>query len=172
MPQDGSSLAGLRLLPESALLQRSPLHIPEQNIATSFLPTTAMPLARTGPLRPAWRTLPRTARSLAGSETCGASGCHTEIYDEWKTSAHRPAAMDPVFQSIQNVMAKQNGPESTRYCGGCHDPISQFSGTKNIFVEKLTGAQGLQRGHFLHGLPLHSEDGHPGQCELHHVAAH
>ncbi len=43
-------------------------------------------------------------------------------------------------------MAKQNGPESTRYCGGCHDPISLFSGTKNIFVENLTGLQGYQEG--------------------------
>ena len=32
-------------------------------------------------------------------------------------------------------MAEQNGAESTRYCGGCHDPISLFSGTKNIFTE-------------------------------------
>jgi hypothetical protein len=86
------------------------------------------------------------AQSLAGSETCGASGCHTEIYNEWKTSAHRYAAMDPIFQGIQSVMAKQNGPESTRYCGGCHDPISLFSGTKNIFVEKLTGLQGYNEG--------------------------
>src|SRR5215472_7477728 len=85
-------------------------------------------------------------RSIAGSETCGASGCHTEIYKEWKTSAHRYAAMDPIFQGIQNVMAKQNGPESTRYCGGCHDPISLFSGSKNIFVEKLTGLQGYNEG--------------------------
>jgi len=85
-------------------------------------------------------------RSLAGSETCGASGCHTEIYNEWKTSAHRYAAMDPIFQGIQNVMAKQNGAESTRYCGGCHDPISLFSGTKNIFVDKLTGLQGYNEG--------------------------
>ncbi len=84
--------------------------------------------------------------SLAGSETCGASGCHTEIYNEWKTSAHRYSAMDPIFQGIQNVMAKQNGPESTRYCGGCHDPISLFSGTKNILVEKLTGLQGYNEG--------------------------
>jgi Cytochrome c554 and c-prime len=86
------------------------------------------------------------ARVLAGSETCGASGCHTQIYDEWKPSAHRYAAMDPIFQGIQNVMAKQNGPESTRYCGGCHDPISLFSGTKNIFVEHLTGLQGYNEG--------------------------
>ena len=27
-------------------------------------------------------------RSLAGSETCGSSGCHTEIYREWQSSAH------------------------------------------------------------------------------------
>ncbi len=85
-------------------------------------------------------------RSLAGSETCGSSGCHTEIYREWQTSAHRYAAMDPIFQGIQTVMAKQNGPESTRYCGGCHDPISLFSGTKNVFVEKLTGSQGYNEG--------------------------
>ena len=85
-------------------------------------------------------------RSLAGSQTCGASGCHTEIYNEWKTSAHRYAAMDPIFQGIQNVMAKQNGPESTRYCGGCHDPISLFSGSKNIFVERLTGSLGYDEG--------------------------
>src|SRR5215472_13897885 len=86
------------------------------------------------------------SRSLAGSESCGASGCHTEIYQEWKTSAHRYAAMDPIFQGIQNVMAKQNGPESTRYCGGCHDPISLFSGSKNIFVERLTGSLGYDEG--------------------------
>ena len=85
-------------------------------------------------------------RSLAGSATCGASGCHTQIYDEWKTSAHRYAAMDPIFQGIQNVMAKQNGPESTRYCGGCHDPISLFSGSKNLFAEKLTGSLGYHEG--------------------------
>jgi hypothetical protein len=86
------------------------------------------------------------ARSLAGSATCGSSGCHTQIYEEWKPSAHRYAAMDPIFQGIQNVMAKQNGAESTRYCGGCHDPISLFSGTKNIFVEKLTGLDGYNEG--------------------------
>lgn len=86
------------------------------------------------------------ARSLAGSASCGSSGCHKQIYDEWQPSAHRYAAMDPIFQGIQTVMAKQNGPESTRYCGGCHDPISLFSGTKNIFVEKLTGLDGFNEG--------------------------
>ncbi|MBI4906563.1 MAG: hypothetical protein HY820_23240 [Acidobacteria bacterium] len=106
-----------------------------------------------GKTRPFAPSLARTstggafdARSLAGSDTCGSNGCHAQIYEEWRPSAHRYAAMDPIFQGIQNVMAKQNGPESTRYCGGCHDPISLFSGTKNIFVEKLTGLDGYNEG--------------------------
>ena len=86
------------------------------------------------------------ARSLAGSASCGTAGCHEQILEEWQPSAHRYAAMDTVFLGIQEVMAKQNGPESTRYCGGCHDPISLFSGTKNIFVENLTGLHGYQEG--------------------------
>jgi hypothetical protein len=86
------------------------------------------------------------ARSLAGSDTCGSKGCHQQIYNEWKPSAHRYAAMDSIFLGIQNVMAKQNGPESTRYCGGCHDPISLFSGTKNIFVKNLTSLDGYNEG--------------------------
>ncbi|MBK9137943.1 MAG: hypothetical protein IPM17_04165 [Verrucomicrobia bacterium] len=86
------------------------------------------------------------ARSLAGSHSCGTAGCHEQILEEWEPSAHRYAAMDKIFLGIQNVMAQQNGPESTRYCGGCHDPISLFSGTKNIFVENLTGLHGYQEG--------------------------
>lgn len=86
------------------------------------------------------------ARSLAGSSGCGTAGCHEQIVKEWLPSAHRYAAMDPAFQGIQQVMAKQNGPESTRYCGGCHDPISLFSGTKNLFVENLTSLHGYQEG--------------------------
>jgi hypothetical protein len=86
------------------------------------------------------------SESLAGSDTCGTSGCHSQILAEWRPSAHRYSAMDPLFQKVQSVMAEQNGPESTRYCGGCHDPISLFSGTKNIFAEDLTGQHGYNEG--------------------------
>jgi len=86
------------------------------------------------------------ARSLSGSASCGQSGCHQEIYEEWQVSAHRWSAMDPAFQKVQAVMAEQNGPETTRYCGGCHDPISLFSGAKNVFAEDLTNLAGYQEG--------------------------
>ena len=85
-------------------------------------------------------------RSLSGSQSCGTSGCHEEITREWEVSAHRYASMDAAFQAVQNTMAEQNGATSTRYCGGCHDPISLFSGTKNIFVENLTSLDGYQEG--------------------------
>jgi hypothetical protein len=106
-----------------------------------------------GPDRPFAPSLANTstgtafdARSLGGSESCGTSGCHEQILKEWQVSAHRYSAMDPAFQAVQRVMGEQNGPESTRYCGGCHDPISLFSGTKNIFTEDLTSLIGYQEG--------------------------
>ena len=86
------------------------------------------------------------ARTTSGSFQCGTSGCHEQITAEWSVSAHRWSSMDPAFQTVQEVMAKQNGAESTRYCGGCHDPISLFSGTKNIFTEELTSLVGYQEG--------------------------
>ncbi|CAN5832837.1 hypothetical protein BH11GEM1_BH11GEM1_33950 [soil metagenome] len=106
-----------------------------------------------GPNRPFAPSLAKTssggaydARSLAGSASCGTSNCHKEIYDEWSVSAHRYAAMDPAFQKVQLVMAQQNGAESTRYCGGCHDPISLFAGAKNIFNKDLTNLVGYKEG--------------------------
>ncbi len=89
---------------------------------------------------------PYAAASLAGAETCGTSRCHEQIYREWLPSAHRYSTMDAAFQVIQDVMAKQNGPVSTRYCAGCHDPISLFSGTKYIGVENLSDLDGYQEG--------------------------
>ena len=106
-----------------------------------------------GPDRPFAPSLARTstggaleARALGGSSSCGTSGCHNEILKEWEVSAHRWSAMDPAFRAVQSIMGEQNGPESTRYCGGCHDPISLFSGTKNLFVDDLTNPIGYDEG--------------------------
>lgn len=106
-----------------------------------------------GPDRPFAPSLARTnttqafdARTMGGSKTCGETGCHRQIYDEWSVSAHRYAAMDVGFRAIQTSMGQQNGPESTRYCAGCHDPISLFAGTKNLFRDDLTNPIGRDEG--------------------------
>ncbi len=71
------------------------------------------------------------SRALAGSAGCGSSGCHEQIYEEWLPSAHRYSSLDGLFQRVQEFMANELTPEHTRYCAGCHDPISLFSGAKN-----------------------------------------
>jgi hypothetical protein len=85
-------------------------------------------------------------RAMGGSESCGTSGCHEQILDEWSVSAHRYSAMDPAFRAVQTTMGEQNGPESTRYCAGCHDPISLFAGAKNLYREELTNPIGFDEG--------------------------
>jgi hypothetical protein len=71
------------------------------------------------------------AGALAGSEGCGSNGCHDDIYREWLPGAHRYSSLDDMFQRVQVLMAEETSPEHTRYCAGCHDPISLFSGAKN-----------------------------------------
>lgn len=86
------------------------------------------------------------AQDLAGSASCGTSGCHTQIYKEWLPSAHRYSSMDAMFQRTQELMSEETSPEHTRYCAGCHDPISLFSGAKNsgnITLSSLGADEGI-----------------------------
>lgn len=83
---------------------------------------------------------------LSNSKSCTSSGCHTEIGKEWEVSAHRYSAMDPSFLVVQHAMAVEKGPASTRYCGGCHDPVSLLSGSTNLDDKNLTNAMGMDEG--------------------------
>ncbi len=82
---------------------------------------------------------------LSGSESCGTSGCHEQILAEWQPSAHRFSAMNPPFQQVQQNFATDREPSETRYCAGCHDPISLFAGAKDIHNLDLA-APGMQEG--------------------------
>jgi hypothetical protein len=68
------------------------------------------------------------AEFLTGSESCGASGCHTEIYREWQPSAHRYSAMDPFFETVKRNYIADRGPLAPRYCAGCHEPVALLAG--------------------------------------------
>jgi len=63
------------------------------------------------------------AEALLGSDTCGSSGCHDQIYDEWIPSAHGFSAQDVLFRDVQEVLAETSGSADTRSCAGCHDPV-------------------------------------------------
>ena len=82
---------------------------------------------------------------LAGSRGCGSAGCHGEITDEWLPSAHRFSAMNDPFQAVQKRFAEDREPAETRYCAGCHDPISLFAGAKDLHNQSLA-APGMDEG--------------------------
>lgn len=82
---------------------------------------------------------------LGNSASCGTTGCHQEIYEEWAPSAHRFSAMNPPFQQVQKNFADDREPAETRYCAGCHDPISLFAGAKDIHMMDIE-APGMQEG--------------------------
>jgi hypothetical protein len=82
---------------------------------------------------------------LGNSQSCGTAGCHEQIYAEWEPSAHRFSAMNPSFQAVQKKFAADREPAETRYCAGCHDPISLFAGAKDIHNLSLS-APGMQEG--------------------------
>ncbi|MEX0905237.1 MAG: multiheme c-type cytochrome [Balneolaceae bacterium] len=86
------------------------------------------------------------ANLLGGSQSCGTAGCHQQIKEEWEVSAHRYAAEDPFFRTVQAAMTEEKGAAATRYCAGCHDPISLFAGTKNLHNDDLTNKIGLNEG--------------------------
>lgn len=65
-------------------------------------------------------------RAIAGSEECG--DCHRDIAEQWKSSAHRKAALDPAYERNVNLLAEKKGIEATRYCEGCHAPIALLTG--------------------------------------------
>ncbi len=69
--------------------------------------------------------------AFSRAETCGSSGCHTEIYREWRPSAHGFAAEDSLFLRVQEMLAESDGAAETRSCAGCHDPLILLSGARD-----------------------------------------
>jgi hypothetical protein len=68
------------------------------------------------------------AKLLIESESCGASRCHTTIYEEWLPSAHHFSGADPFYATVKTNYIQAQGLGSGRYCAGCHEPISLISG--------------------------------------------
>jgi len=71
---------------------------------------------------------PVAPQTIANSRACGASGCHTVIYNEWRASAHRWSEEDQFFQEVRSATTEVQGIKSTEKCGGCHAPVSLLSG--------------------------------------------
>lgn len=87
---------------------------------------------------------PVAPAALNNSKSCGTAKCHTEIYTEWAVGAHRWSASDQLYQAVQEIMTREEGAHATRYCAGCHDPISLLTGYKD--AERGLNAPGYDEG--------------------------
>jgi hypothetical protein len=81
---------------------------------------------------------------LANSESCGAAGCHTAIYQEWRANAHRWSAEDQFFQTVRDAMTELHGRSVSEKCSACHDPVSLLSGYNDPSLG--AGAPGYREG--------------------------
>jgi hypothetical protein len=88
--------------------------------------------------------MPLPVPLLANSESCGTSDCHSAIYKEWGTSAHRWSAEDEFFQEVRRVTTEVKGRHETEKCAACHDPVSLLAGQKSPYLGR--SAAGYKEG--------------------------
>jgi Cytochrome c554 and c-prime len=117
---DESRKGPLTLVEEAVTsLQLSP---PQLSAATTALEQARHDMKQAGALQ---------TDAYPRAESCGNSGCHTEIYREWRPSAHGFAAEDSLFLRVQELLAAAGGAAETRSCAGCHDPLTLLSGARD-----------------------------------------
>lgn len=68
---------------------------------------------------------------MANSRSCGLAGCHTDIYNQWYSSAHRWSSTGVFYRKAEEYIVQTDGKVASRYCGGCHDPIALLAGDFN-----------------------------------------
>jgi len=51
------------------------------------------------------------------------SGCHMDLYTQWKGSMHSNAWTDPVYRSALSMMSQASHGKIDNFCMGCHTPV-------------------------------------------------
>ncbi len=71
--------------------------------------------------------------SLSDVDTCAT--CHTDVAEQWKTSAHFFASFDnPIYRASVLRFRRERGNEKSRFCGGCHDPSLMVDGAMDAEI--------------------------------------
>jgi len=78
------------------------------------------------------------SRFFMESESCGKSGCHVDIYQEWNSSAHHFASFNNQWyrKSIE-YMQSVAGVTASKWCAGCHDHALLFTGLMDRPIEEV-----------------------------------
>lgn len=96
---------------------RSPAASPPQAPLRAALPA---PLGEFAPAQVRTRG-EVTSHEIADVDAC--EGCHADVAQQWRTSAHRHASFsNPVYRAVVDGFRKEVGEATSRFCGACHDP--------------------------------------------------
>jgi tetratricopeptide (TPR) repeat protein len=80
-------------------------------------------------------------------ESCARSGCHPDIYAQWKSSAHHFSSFNNQWYRQAVVYMQQvAGVTSSKWCGGCHDPAVLQSGMMDTPIVKIMHTPEAQAG--------------------------
>jgi tetratricopeptide (TPR) repeat protein len=86
-------------------------------------------------------------KHVAGSQSCGASGCHPDIAAQWDASAHHFSSFSNPFyrRAVERLMEEPDGVAKARWCGGCHDPALLLTGrmATKVTAEDPLAAEGV-----------------------------
>jgi hypothetical protein len=68
------------------------------------------------------------------AEQC--ASCHPNHYEEWRSSMHAYAFVDPVFFAMHDRGQLETGGALDQFCTKCHSPIASRSGETPAFFDR------------------------------------
>src|SRR5574341_1267952 len=81
---------------------------------------------------------------FAAPEEC--ASCHPNHYNEWRSSMHAYALVDPVFFAMHERGQKETGGKLDQFCIKCHSPIASLTGETPPFFNRNDLAPISQHG--------------------------
>ncbi|HEX6201088.1 MAG TPA: multiheme c-type cytochrome, partial [Thermoanaerobaculia bacterium] len=80
-------------------------------------------------------------------QSCGRSGCHPDVLEQWESSVHhRGSFNNQWYRKSVEYMQEVAGVESSKWCGGCHDPAILQSGMMDTPIKEIVHTPQAQAG--------------------------
>ncbi len=92
--------------------------------AATLASQIARVIARDLPIGPSWLKPTTDAGPIATDDGAYCGECHAKEYAAWQTSVHAHAAEDKMVAFCMSTEQGLVGPQVSRLCAGCHDPVN------------------------------------------------
>ncbi len=90
---------------------------------------------------------PVPSRIYLSPESCARSGCHPDLLEQWKGSAHHFSSFNNQwYRKSVEYMQEVAGVVPSKWCGGCHDPAVLQSGMMDTPIVEILDTPEAQAG--------------------------